>query len=78
MALNFPTALIAFVIWVAAAKLSHISAVGALAAYGSLPLVAWWRQPGTGFVPFCAALALLVLVRHKDNINQLLAARRSP
>ncbi len=77
MALHFPTALIAFVIWVASAKLSGVSAVGALAAYSALPLVAWMQGPGDGFFPFTVGLSLLVLIRHKDNIQKLLHERRS-
>ena len=77
MALHFPTALIAFVIWVAAAKLSGISAVGALAAYLALPVAAWVQGPGEGFFPFSVGLSLLVLVRHKDNVQKLLHERRS-
>ncbi len=76
MVLNLPTALIAFVVWLLAARLSHISAVGALTSYGSLPLVTggltlagWATTPG--LVWFSCALSALVLVRHKDNIRQL-------
>ena len=76
MALHFPTALIAFVIWVAAAKLTGVSAVGALAAYLTLPLAAWLQGPGDGFVPFTIGMSLLVLIRHKDNIQKLMEARR--
>jgi len=77
MALNFPTALIAFVIWVAAAKLSHISAVGALAAYVSLPMVAWLQGVSAGFVILCCLISVLILARHKDNVAQLIAAKPS-
>ncbi len=76
MALHFPTALIAFVIWVASAKLSGVSAVGALAAYGTLPVVAGLQGPGGGFFPLSVGISLLVLIRHKDNVRKLLDERR--
>ncbi|MFQ5508229.1 MAG: glycerol-3-phosphate 1-O-acyltransferase PlsY [Leptospirillia bacterium] len=72
MALNFPTALASLAIWIAAAKLSGISAMGALVSYGSLPLVAWWLGPEGVFLPFACALTLLIYVRHTSNIRGLI------
>jgi len=74
MALHFPTALLTFGVWIAAARATGISAVGALAAYAGLPLFAWWLGPRDDpwFLPFAAGLAALVLVRHTGNIRRLL------
>lgn len=76
MALHFPTALTAFVIWVAAAKLSRVSAVGALSAYVTLPLVAWWLGPDRPFLVLTCLISVLVLARHRDNVRKLIAERR--
>ena len=70
--LDLTTALLAVAIWLLAAKLSRVSAVGALAAYVSLPVLAWFIGPGQPFFFFTCGLSLLVLVRHASNIRQLL------
>jgi len=76
MALHVLTALLAVGVWVAAARLSRISSVGALAAYAALPLLAWWTGPADPyFVPFTGALAVLVILRHTANIRRLLAGQ---
>ncbi|MDH5526845.1 MAG: glycerol-3-phosphate 1-O-acyltransferase PlsY [Nitrospirota bacterium] len=76
MALHFPTALIAFTLWVTAVAVSKVSAVGALAGFGSLPVVAWLWGPSGWFLPFACALSVVVLVRHTDNVRRLIAERR--
>lgn len=77
MALHFMTALAAVGVWFAAARLSRVSAVGALAAYAALPAIAWWLGRGReGFLAFACGLAALVLLRHTDNVRRLLADRR--
>jgi glycerol-3-phosphate acyltransferase PlsY len=74
MALHFPTALATLAVWLAANRLSGISAVGALAAYAALPALAWWLGPrgDVYFLPFTCGLALVVLLRHLGNVRRLL------
>lgn len=72
MALSFPTALAAFLIWVVSYAVSRISAVGALVAYGSLPAVAWWLGPEGLFFAFTCALGALVITTHRSNIRRLI------
>jgi glycerol-3-phosphate acyltransferase PlsY len=74
MALHWLTALLAVGVWVAAARLSRISSVGALAAYCALPLLAAWTGRHEPYlVPFASALAVLIVARHTGNIRRLLA-----
>jgi glycerol-3-phosphate acyltransferase PlsY len=75
MALHFPTALLTFGVWLAAARVSRVSAVGALTAYALLPAFAWWLGPKDDpyLLPFACLLAGLVLVRHTGNIRRLLS-----
>jgi len=44
-----------------------------MAATVSVPLVVWALHPGTPYLVLSVALALLVLVRHKNNIRRLCA-----
>jgi len=77
MALHFMTALLTVGVWLAAWRLSRTSAVGALAAYAVLPALAWWLGRGRPeLFPFACALAVLIWLRHTDNLRRLLAARK--
>lgn len=76
MALDLLTALLVLGVWLVAARLSRISAVGALAAFTALPLLAWWTGRDVPyFFPFACALALVVITRHAGNIRRLLAGQ---
>jgi acyl phosphate:glycerol-3-phosphate acyltransferase len=77
MALQFMTALLTVGVWLAAWRLSRTSAIGALAAYAALPAIAWWfRDARPGLFPFACGLAVVVLLRHTDNVRRMLAARK--
>jgi len=75
MALNLPTALLTFGVWLAAARVSRVSAVGALTAYALLPAFAWLLGPRDDpyFLPFACVLAGVVLVRHAGNVRRMLS-----
>jgi glycerol-3-phosphate acyltransferase PlsY len=68
----WPVALCAGVIWAAAAKLSRISSVGAISAAIAAPLLAWLLATPQ-IALFCAAMAALILLRHRGNIARILA-----
>jgi glycerol-3-phosphate acyltransferase PlsY len=72
LGLAWPIFVAAGLIWLAAARVTKISSVGALSAIAAAPVVAWV------FATPQAALGLLVLGvhvvwRHKENIQRLLA-----
>lgn len=72
LALSWPVGLLSCATWLAAAKLSRISSVGALAASALAPV--WlWVLGLPGLIPPVALLALLIWVRHKDNLSRLRA-----
>lgn len=58
-------------VWIAVLALTRISSAGGIAAAASVPLAAWALGRGE-LVPIGAALALLVLWRHRDNIGRLM------
>jgi glycerol-3-phosphate acyltransferase PlsY len=72
LALSFPAGLLACATWLAAARLSRISSVGALAAAAAAP-VWFWLLDRFEAVLTVAFLAALVFVRHHANIARLIA-----
>ncbi|MDX1763429.1 MAG: glycerol-3-phosphate 1-O-acyltransferase PlsY [bacterium] len=64
--------LILLVIWGGAVWWTRISSVGALSVSAALPLLSFWffQDPVHRF--FGAAAALMMVVRHKDNVGRLL------
>jgi glycerol-3-phosphate acyltransferase PlsY len=59
-------------IWLGGVKMGKYSSVGALAAFGALPFIAFFLKPEPEFVLFCFLLSVLVCFRHKDNIFRLI------
>lgn len=60
-------------VWALVVALSRISALGSLAlSLAAVPVAFWQGLRGTALVPF-AAMFLLVIVRHRPNIQRLLA-----
>jgi acyl phosphate:glycerol-3-phosphate acyltransferase len=71
-ALAWPVMLICAVVWAAALALSRISSVSSLSATIAAPIVAWLLGlPQLVWV--MAAVALIVVVQHRANIQRLLA-----
>ncbi len=65
-------ALLALMIWLGAVYGWRYSSVGALAAFGALPLLTLWLKPTLDFMIFSLLLSALVYFRHRDNIRRLL------
>ncbi len=80
--LTLPAAFAA-VVWLAVVRLSAYVSVASIAAAASLPLFtlagAWWfalpPRPTAVFVGVTAALALLVVWRHRENLSRIRAGR---
>lgn len=77
LGLSWPTALACALIWLVVAFGFKVSSLAALAATVLSPLVAYFLMPeGYGtWVWSVAAIALLVLYRHKANIRNLLSGK---
>lgn len=70
IALAWPIGLAACAIWAVTAGLFRMSSLAALVAAVLSPLAAWLLGQPTAVV-FCAALAVLILVRHHENIGRI-------
>lgn len=71
LALAWPIGLAACAFWAATAAIFRISSLAALVAAALSPVAAWaMGQPAT--VVFCAALAVLIFIRHHQNIGRIL------
>jgi glycerol-3-phosphate acyltransferase PlsY len=72
LGLAWPVGLISALVWAAAAKLSKISSVGGISAAVAAPVAALALGHGA-MAPVLAALAVLVVGRHHENIARLIA-----
>lgn len=62
---------VALISWLLAVRISSISAVGALVACGVLPIVTFILSRDFYLSLMVAAMSLLIVVRHRENIRQL-------
>jgi glycerol-3-phosphate acyltransferase PlsY len=72
LALAWQVGIGACLTWLAAALVFRISSLSALAALASAPLYAWWLLGDLQMVEISAILAVLVWLRHHENIRRLL------
>ena len=76
LALAWPVAAIAFAIWLAMLALFHYSSLAALiATLAAVVLAAFLTPAATAYL--IGAIALLVILRHHENIRRLLAGTES-
>jgi glycerol-3-phosphate acyltransferase PlsY len=76
LALSWPVGLIAIGTWLLVAAVLRYSSVAALAAIAVAPLAAW-RIDGPQFAELGAFVAVLVWIRHHENIARLLRGEES-
>lgn len=75
LALSWPTALICAAVWLVMAFGLKISSLAALTATVISPIAAYFFMPHASWVWATAAIAVLVLYRHKSNILNLLSGK---
>lgn len=75
LALSPATALVCAAIWLVMAFGFKVSSLAALAATVAAPLVAFWLMPYPSWAWATVAIAVLVLYRHKSNIQNLLQGK---
>ena len=72
-ALAWPVAIALLATWLVMAKVFNISSLAALAAACLSPLYMWWLRPEQEFIIVAAVISLLLLWRHRSNIQNLIA-----
>lgn len=72
LALDVWLGLIVGLIWLVVAKVGRISSVAALSAAAAAPLITFWRHDLAVMFWSVLAIAILLVIRHKKNIEQLL------
>ena len=77
LALSWPTALVCALAWLVMAFGFKVSSLAALVATVISVPAAWFFMPHGSWVAVTAAVAVLVLFRHKQNILKLLQGRES-
>lgn len=75
LALSPATALVCAAIWLVMAFGFKVSSLAALAATVAAPLVAFWLMPYPSWAWATVVFAVLVLYRHKSNIQNLLQGK---
>ncbi|NNE57855.1 MAG: glycerol-3-phosphate acyltransferase, partial [Hellea sp.] len=72
----WPLGFMAGGIWLAIAFLTRMSSMGALWAAGVIPLIALYRGY-TNVAYMCAFLAIVIYIRHGENIKRILKGTES-
>ena len=75
LAISPATALVCAAIWLVMAFGFKVSSLAALAATVAAPLVAFWLMPYPSWAWATVVIAVLVLYRHKSNIQNLLQGK---
>jgi glycerol-3-phosphate acyltransferase PlsY len=72
LALSFPIGLAACATWLVTAAVTRISSLSALVAAALVPAYFWYADHWL-IIPFAVFYAVLIFIRHKDNIQRILA-----
>jgi glycerol-3-phosphate acyltransferase PlsY len=75
LALDLWLGLLCALIWLAAARISRISSLGALSAAAAAPFITLWRHDLGVMFWSVLAIALLLIYRHRANIEKLLRGK---
>lgn len=73
LGIMWPVALALLITWIVIAALSKISSLGALVAAIAAPFYAWYISEHNQYVILTGIISILLIWRHRSNIQQLLA-----
>lgn len=73
LGVSWPVAVALLLTWLVMAKVFKISSLSALTAAVLSPAYMWFFEPGSIFISLSIAIALLLLWRHRSNIQRLIA-----
>jgi glycerol-3-phosphate acyltransferase PlsY len=60
-------------IWLLFARVFKISSLAAIVSFCALPALIYWREPDLGATAVFAAISIILIWRHRDNIQRLLS-----
>ena len=60
-------------IWLVFARVFKISSLAAIVSFCALPVLIYWREPNLGSAAVFAAISIILIWRHRDNIQRLLS-----
>lgn len=72
LALSPKVALVALLFWIGGIYFGKYSSIGALTAFGALPVLAFLLEPEPNFILLASVVSVLVYIRHWENIQRLL------
>ena len=72
LGIAWPIGILTCLVWLLVAGLFRISSLAALLSLASAPLLAWLIMGDLQLVEFAAIVAILVWLRHRENIGRLL------
>ncbi|MDX1604660.1 MAG: glycerol-3-phosphate 1-O-acyltransferase PlsY [Candidatus Competibacterales bacterium] len=77
LALAPVAALVALLVWLAVAALARFSSLASLSACVAAPLYLWWAGAPGAYAAALTVMAVLLIWRHRGNIQRLLSGRES-
>mgnify|MGYP006421708269 CR=1 FL=1 len=77
LALAWPMGLAACATWLATAGITRYSSLAALVSMAASPVFAWWLLGDIQLVQYAAIVAVIVWLRHHENIRRLVTGRES-
>ena len=77
IALDWPVGIAVCTTWILIVSLFRISSLAALVALSISPIYAWWLTDDPGVIVLASLLAVLSLLRHRENIARLMKGQES-
>jgi glycerol-3-phosphate acyltransferase PlsY len=73
VAFNWIVGTILIAIWLLFARVFKISSLAAIISFCALPLLVYWREPDLRVAGVFAAMSIILIWRHRSNIERLLS-----
>ena len=77
LAFDWVIGLILIAIWLLFARVFKISSLAAIVSFCALPALTFWRHPDIGVTVVFAAISIILIWRHRGNIQRLISGTES-
>jgi glycerol-3-phosphate acyltransferase PlsY len=77
VAFNWIVGALLIAIWLLFARVFKISSLAAIISFTALPGLVYWREPDLGVAAVFAAISIILIWRHRGNIQRLLGGTES-